>query len=435
MSGRAAKLFFRGLCGKLQAFRTAEQGNVAVIFALALVPVMGGVGAAIDYSRANVTKETVQAALDSALLAGAKDGSTSWKSLATNVFSSNLAAKTISVSEPAFGVDDQSFYTGSVSATVPTSILGIIGINALNVTASGKTTAAEADNSCILTLDHGQPKTHTSLKLNGAPVINLSGCSIRSNTSLDCNGHDGSVAKSIATGAAVSCGKPTSNAAVVPDTFLNLATNITTLCGADRTGASWTPGVIPTGAAVKTVAKTGYTEYHICGNLSISGTGYLTGSAPATDSVIIIENGSIVVADKAAISTARIAFVLTGDNNWPAKVQFPNGAGKLATLSLSPPTSVENPWQAVSIYLDPKLTKDVDNTWGPGAAFNADGLVYLGNSNIVTDGDTASANSKCTKFVTNTFTTNGHVELNFAQQNCAAMGLKQWDGVVVHLVR
>jgi hypothetical protein len=435
MPGRTAESFVQEICKTLQRFRAAEGGNLAVIFGLALVPVITGMGVAVDYSRANAAKEVAQAALDSALLAGAKDGSTTWTTIAANVFTSNFGSKSVSVPTPAFSKEENSLYVGSVTASVPTSLLGIVGINSVGVTATGKATAAEADSSCILTLDKGQPKSHVSLALNGAPVVNLSGCSIRSNTSMDCNGHDGSSTKSYASGAAVGCSKPTSNVPMVPDTFADLAKNITSICGSDRPGTTWSPGVLPIGAAIKTVNKTGYTEYHICGDLTLSGSGYLTGSAPATDAVIIIENGNLILDDNASITTVRTALVLTGDNNWPAKILFPSGAGKQATLSLSPPTSVGNPWQAISLYLDPKLTKDVDNKWGPGAALNADGLVYLGNSNLVTDGNTASANSKCTKFVTNSFVTNGHVELNFAQQNCAAMGLKQWDGVVVHLVR
>src|SRR5262249_45378868 len=131
----------------------------------------------------------------------------------------------------------------------------------------------------------------------------------------------------------------------------------------------------------------------------------------------------------------RTAIVMTGDNNWPAQVNFPTGNGKAASLALSPPTTSGNPWQAVGLYLDPKLTKTVDNKWGPGADFSADGLVYLGKANVVTDGNTSSANSKCTKFVMNSFRTNGSVKLDFAQQNCAGIGLKQWGGIIVHLVK
>jgi hypothetical protein len=434
MSGRMES-FLRELCSRLERLRTTERGNIAIIFALALVPLMTGLGAAVDYSRANATKEAVQSALDSALLAGAKDGSSTWTSIASSVFTSNLAARQFSIPTPAFTKIESTFYAGSVTASVPTALLGIIGVNSLGVTAHGRATAAEADNSCILTLDKGQSKSHVSLSLNGAPVVNLSGCSIRSNTSIDCNGHDGNLTKSYGYGSVAGCSRPTSGAPPVPDTFADLAKNISTECGVARPGVTWTPGSLPIGAGIKTVNKTGYIEYHICGNLTLSGSGYLTGSTPATDVVIIVENGSLIVEDKASISTARTAIVLTGDNNWPATVQFPNGAGKKATLTLSPPTTAGNPWQAVSLYLDPKLTKDVNNKWGPGAALNADGLVYLGNSNVVTDGNTASANSRCTKFVMNNFVTNGSVRLDFTQQNCAGLGLKQWDGIVVHLVR
>jgi len=37
---------------QLARFAAAEQGNIAVIFAIALVPVLSMVGAAVDYSRA-----------------------------------------------------------------------------------------------------------------------------------------------------------------------------------------------------------------------------------------------------------------------------------------------------------------------------------------------------------------------------------------------
>jgi hypothetical protein len=185
------------------------------------------------------------------------------------------------------------------------------------------------------------------------------------------------------------------------------------------------------------VDRGSYSEYHVCGDLNLTGTGYLTGSAPTSDSVLIVENGSINIDDKSSISTAKTAIVMTGNNSVASSINFPNGTGKQATLSLSPPTDPTNPWQGVALYEDPKLTYKVDNTWGPGATFNADGLVYLGNSNVVTDGDTASNNSKCTKFVMNQFTTNGHVDLNMSQSTatCAAIGLKQWTGIVVHLVR
>jgi Flp pilus assembly protein TadG len=49
----------------LARFAAAEQGNIAVIFAIALLPVLAFVGAAVDYSRAVQTRSAMQAARDS----------------------------------------------------------------------------------------------------------------------------------------------------------------------------------------------------------------------------------------------------------------------------------------------------------------------------------------------------------------------------------
>jgi Flp pilus assembly protein TadG len=426
---------------KFLHFCRDRDGSLAPVFALMLTPMLIAVGASVDYSRANSVKSTLQATLDAAVLAGAKAGVTSggsdWSQLAQNIFQSNLAVKTSMAATPTFTANNDGTYSGSVTGSVPTSLLGIINIHSVNVTANATATATAPDDSCILTLDHGQPATHVSLTLNGAPIINLTGCSIRTNSSLDCNGHDGSVTKGIAGGTATDCGSPYSHASMVPDIYKDLAKIITPQCGSTKLGVSWTPGVLPTGAGVKTVSVGSYTEYHICGDLNLSGTGYLTGTAPMSDTVIVIENGSLNLADNASINTLKTAIVMTGDNTVGSSVNFPNGNGHTATLSLSPPTDSTNPWQGVALYQDPKLTYNVNNTWGPGANFNADGLVYLGNSNVVTDGDTASSNAKCTKFVMNQFTTNGHVDLNFTQSasTCAAIGLKQWGGSIVHLTQ
>ncbi|MGY3476549.1 pilus assembly protein TadG-related protein [Bradyrhizobium ottawaense] len=58
------------LCAR---FATAEQGNIAVIFAIALVPVLSFVGAAIDYSRAAQARASMQSALDSTALMLSRD--------------------------------------------------------------------------------------------------------------------------------------------------------------------------------------------------------------------------------------------------------------------------------------------------------------------------------------------------------------------------
>jgi len=53
----------------MRRFWSDREGNIAVLFALAIVPVVGGIGAAVDYSLANSYRTDMQKALDSTALA------------------------------------------------------------------------------------------------------------------------------------------------------------------------------------------------------------------------------------------------------------------------------------------------------------------------------------------------------------------------------
>ncbi len=56
-----------------RAFLASNQGNIAVIFAITMVPMMGLIGAAVDYSRAVNARTAMQTALDTAALMISKD--------------------------------------------------------------------------------------------------------------------------------------------------------------------------------------------------------------------------------------------------------------------------------------------------------------------------------------------------------------------------
>src|SRR5450631_3372471 len=60
----------------LRAFRIAERGNIAITFVFATLPIIAGVGFAVDYSHANSVKVAMQAALDSTALMLAKEATT-----------------------------------------------------------------------------------------------------------------------------------------------------------------------------------------------------------------------------------------------------------------------------------------------------------------------------------------------------------------------
>jgi Flp pilus assembly protein TadG len=57
----------------MRAFRRAEAGNVAMLFALGLIPMIGMVGFAIDYSRGSNARTAIASAVDTAVLAANRD--------------------------------------------------------------------------------------------------------------------------------------------------------------------------------------------------------------------------------------------------------------------------------------------------------------------------------------------------------------------------
>jgi Flp pilus assembly protein TadG len=54
-------------------FSSDKKGNVAIIFALALLPVIAAIGMGVDYSRLSDAKSLMQSATDSAALASVID--------------------------------------------------------------------------------------------------------------------------------------------------------------------------------------------------------------------------------------------------------------------------------------------------------------------------------------------------------------------------
>ena len=123
----------------LRAFRIAHGGNVAITFAFATLPIIAGVGFAVDYSHANAVKVAMQQALDATALMLSKEAATD----SSDVLKANAAKyfAALFTRPEAKNVTVTANYTTSGgtsvvingSADVPTSLLGIIGYNTITV--------------------------------------------------------------------------------------------------------------------------------------------------------------------------------------------------------------------------------------------------------------------------------------------------------------
>lgn len=129
----------------LGAFGRAREGNVAVTFAIVALPLMGFVGAAVDYSHANSVKVALQSALDSTALMLSKDAATTsaadlntkalayFKSLFTKPEGRNIQIAAT------FNTTGGSALQVSGQVDVPTMFMGIAGFD--SITVSGAATS------------------------------------------------------------------------------------------------------------------------------------------------------------------------------------------------------------------------------------------------------------------------------------------------------
>lgn len=149
----------RGLWSRLRssltAFRSAERGNVALIFGFCVIPMIGLVGAGVDYSRAARIQTIMQAAADAAALGSVAQASPGYtyalsmpsngpvpiaQTQAGNIFNGEIAGRTgftvTNFSAVVTNANWQLTSTVQVTTTVPTVMMQILGWDHMTVTGS-----------------------------------------------------------------------------------------------------------------------------------------------------------------------------------------------------------------------------------------------------------------------------------------------------------
>lgn len=145
---------------RLRQLISDERGNIAVVFALALLPLFTAIGAAVDFSMATKVRSKLQTVADAASVGSVASMSAAYKAAgnmtgdgsipdgvtdATNIFNANLTGLTgfTLQSLTATVAKSAGVLTSTVtfSASVPTSFMGLIGKSALTVAGTSVSTA------------------------------------------------------------------------------------------------------------------------------------------------------------------------------------------------------------------------------------------------------------------------------------------------------
>ena len=150
----------RNLRRLMSRFGSDQRGNIAVLFTLALLPILSAVGCGVDYSRATQLRSKLQAAIDAAsvgsiakqspafIAAGSMSGNgpiPAGVTDATNIFNGNMSGVTGYTLNSVTPVVTKTASTVtsvvSFSADVPTMFLGVMGKSVMTVTGTSTSTA------------------------------------------------------------------------------------------------------------------------------------------------------------------------------------------------------------------------------------------------------------------------------------------------------
>src|ERR1700704_1032938 len=150
---RFAKIFLRG-----------DRANVAVIFGLTAITIMGVAGAGIDLSRAVVARSRLASALDSAGLGvGSTNGLSNQQmtDLANQYFNANYPNSAIGTHNPVVVTPHGQTIMLSVTGSIPTTLLKIMHVNQFDLGVQNEVVRSVTKLRVALVLDNTGSMTQT----------------------------------------------------------------------------------------------------------------------------------------------------------------------------------------------------------------------------------------------------------------------------------
>ena len=404
----------------LGRLRSDERGNVAVMMAFLLPILAGGLGLGFEFTNWYLQTRAMQNAADSAAMAAASNNGSNYDVEAKAVaaqYGFVDGANNVSVTPsntatcPAGG---NTCYSVTISSAVPLFLSQIIGYQG-DTTINGAqkkslTSAAIAQQTtiqqpiCLLALN----QTGESLRTNGAPNSNFTGCSVMSNSAATCNGSNLNANYGLAHGTNNGCGnKQKSNVPVVADPYYSMRTKIpSNTCSSypqlSKHGSTWSGGTSLTGS------KSYSGNVQLCGDVQLTGDVVINTPDNVTGATIVIQNGLLDL-NGHTFSTANgsaVNIVFSGTSGTYS--HYPTDLKNGGVLNIQAPSAGNFP--GVAIYQDPALTSGVNVTYaGNNPIWDITGLVYLPNADVQVSGDVGQSKygEDCFVMVANSILING----------------------------
>lgn len=357
----------------VRRFRDNEGGNVAMIFALASVPLVMASGGAVDFARVRGADEGLQyaadaAALNAAIVYGFEDPI---DDQAVRNFMLDNLPRDGSGNVPTFSVSRANGeVTVNATLSYPTLVAGLAGIESVDVDISATARILDGDPMCMLLLE---PRG-TALN-SGASSSLHANCGLHVNSS--------------------------STRAVVGNARSEMITESNRIVGQAQLQSSsrmfpeqiegWVEFSDPMeGYAPPNMARRGrcdYTNYVVTDHDEVLSPGVYCGltispgsSAVMEGGIYVIRNDELWIRPSATLRGSEVSIYFQGNG---ARLNMEPGSNLLLTA----PTTGE--YQGIALFQDPAV-RNADMVLANGGDMVLQGLVYVPNNTLVLDTDASS---------------------------------------------
>ena len=291
-----------------------------MIFALAALPVIGAIGAAVDFSKASDVRSQMQNSLDAAVLAGVTQVSANQVSAAGQVFDGDFSGKYGTSATRSFTQNADGSLTGTASTSVSMSFLSVLKVPPLGLTVNSTATPGTQASSpvCILLVNALDSQ---ALLVNSGAVLNAPSCEVHVastqnpaamfNATLN-------VERICIKGANI-----TKNGGVTPPAVTGCATISDPFAGKLPT--------VTAGTCINQSPLSGNVTLNpgtYCGGVNFNGSGTLT----LNPGLYILKSGSMILNSGWTVNGTGVTFYFADQNSY---IQFNSGV----TANLSAPTT------------------------------------------------------------------------------------------------
>ena len=400
----------------LLGFLKDRDASVAPLLALLALPLLGSVGAAVDFSRANSARAAMQAALDSTALMLAKESVNPDPQKGTSYFEALFArpeVQGLNVTTSAQPGMNGTTVSMSATGSIRTQFMQVMGFGSLALSVHSVVVAMSDGLGCVLSLN---PTASGAITSQGSSSANLDGCALYDNSN---------------NGTALTNG----GSATISALFVGVVGGISSSSGITATqgirtgigpvadpyaGVSYPnfSGCSQTNYTAKTVETINPGVY--CGGIGVNANVVLT----LNSGIYYLDGGTFSVNGGATVQGQGVTLVFTKKTRKDYATASINGS---ANINLTAMTS--GPTAGIVIFGDRGIPAGTSFKFNGGASQYLGGAIYVPTGAISFSGG-AGTGTSCTQVIgdTVTFTGNSTVKID-----CSHYETKPFSAKVLRL--